>query len=503
MHLSPGMMVTTNVRLTRPLGEGAMGCVWVADHLTLKTEVAVKFISASLALEDPEIVERFTREASIAAQIKSPHVVQTFDQGVMSDGTPYIVMELLEGESLQDLLERQERLGLAPTAQIVLQVARALSKAHELGIVHRDIKPDNIFITYTDDGVFSKILDFGIAKQTQLPKMGGLTNPGVMVGTPEYMSPEQVLSAKDVDFRADIWALAVTAYYCLTGALPFTAEALGTLCVKLLDGKFTPPSELNSTLTSDFDAFFEKALAHAPEERHGGVRELANELLRLVRGVGAGIDDMESLSYVGSSLPGMQPTPSPGAVLQTEPLPAPQEAPTSPLPAQPVPTAPLPAELGGAQPAVTAHDEAARPGTFSGSSSSNRHQPTRSGGWRLAAVIGGAVAVLLVIGGVALLAGDDATKEAPQTGGDEAASTQAADEDDTAPEPPPSAELAPPPDVPDPEPMPTASASTAPAAEPSARPVASSAPELPPPPVTVPQPIPRPLPEPDLYPGLD
>lgn len=276
------MMVTANVRLERPLGEGAMGSVWVADHLTLKTKVAVKFISAQIAADDPAILARFTQEASVAAQIKSPHVVQTFDQGLMRDGTPYIVMELLDGESLQELLDRRGWLSLAEASEVITQVARALNRAHEVGVVHRDIKPDNIFVSPNDDGFFCKILDFGIAKQTALPEMGGLTNPGVMVGTPEYMSPEQVLSAKDVDYRADLWGLAVTMYYALTGELPFTAEALGTLCVKLLDGQFTPASELRPELPSHLDEWFSKAMAQDPADRFGGAREMAQVFVQIV-----------------------------------------------------------------------------------------------------------------------------------------------------------------------------------------------------------------------------
>ena len=132
-------MVSPNVRLTRPLGEGAMGCVWVADHLTLRTQVAVKFISAELAADNQEIVARFVQEATLAAQIKSPHVVQIFDLGVMNDGTPYMVMELLEGESLQSWLDRRGRLSVHEAATVVIHVSRALRRAHELGIVHRDI----------------------------------------------------------------------------------------------------------------------------------------------------------------------------------------------------------------------------------------------------------------------------------------------------------------------------------------------------------------------------
>ncbi|HHH12089.1 MAG TPA: serine/threonine protein kinase, partial [Sorangium sp.] len=140
-------MVNDNVRLIRPLGKGAMGDVWVAQHLTLRTEVAVKFITKELGNHHHEVNSRFEQEASMAAQIKSPYVVQTFDQGKMADGTPFIVMELLEGESLQALLDRVGPLQPALVVKVVAQMAKGMSKAHKLGIVHRDIKPDNVFIS--------------------------------------------------------------------------------------------------------------------------------------------------------------------------------------------------------------------------------------------------------------------------------------------------------------------------------------------------------------------
>ena len=306
MDVGAGTLVTENVRLKRPLGQGAMGTVWVADHLTLKTEVAVKLIAPELGRDKADILARFVQEASLAAKIKSPHVVQVFDQGVMGGDTPYIVMELLDGESLQDRLNRQRRLPIREVARIVTHVARALSKAHELDVVHRDIKPDNIFLTPADDGPFCKVLDFGIAKQTQLPGLGGITNPGAMVGTPEYMSPEQVLSAKDVDARADLWGLAVTAYHGLTGELPFTAEALGTLCVKLLDGRFKAPSEIWPDLSADIDRWMAKALAREPADRFASAKQLAATFAAIADG--SAIDETV-----------LQPLPPPSAATRTAP----------------------------------------------------------------------------------------------------------------------------------------------------------------------------------------
>jgi len=298
-----------------------MGSVWVADHLTLKTQVAVKFIAPDLAQGDPELLSRFEREASAAARIKSPHVVQTFDHGMMSDGTPFIVMELLEGQSLMELIEAHGALPIGLAAEVLIQVARGLSKAHGAGIVHRDIKPDNIFVTETEDGVFCKILDFGIAKQTELPKMGGLTHRGTMIGTPEYMSPEQVLSAKDVDHRADLWALAVTLYQCLTAELPFTAEALGELCVKLLDARFAPPSTLRGDLPPGLDDWFARALARQPEARYDSARAAAQAFVALV-GPDASIADHGSLNGLDATVP--------APIVRAPPQPAPTDVVTLP-----------------------------------------------------------------------------------------------------------------------------------------------------------------------------
>src|SRR5262249_36668765 len=150
-----------------------------------------------------------------------PHVVQILDHGVTTEGLPYIVMELLEGEELAQRIERLGRLTVRDTAIIVGQGSRALSKAHSLGIVHRDIEPENVFLTEIEGEVHVKVLDFGIAKKADA-SLGPLTSTGSSMGTPHFMSPEQIVSAKGVDGRSDLWSLGVVAYQCLTGALPFT-----------------------------------------------------------------------------------------------------------------------------------------------------------------------------------------------------------------------------------------------------------------------------------------
>jgi serine/threonine-protein kinase len=282
MELAPGTQVTESVRLVELLGQGGMGSVWVADHTELEMRVAVKFISTAAVQRQPALIERFKREARASAKIKSPHVVQVFDLGTTDDGTPYIVMELLEGESLAERLERDVVLGLRDTALIVAQVARVLGKAHSLGLIHRDIKPQNLFLESTEYELFVKVLDFGIAKQTELPSVKDLTATGAMVGTPEYLSPEQVRSSKDATKQADLWSLAVAAYRMLTGRMPFTGEHLGALCIGISTGVFPPPRQHRPDLPGEMDAWFAKAFALDHTQRFQSARELAESFVDIV-----------------------------------------------------------------------------------------------------------------------------------------------------------------------------------------------------------------------------
>lgn len=278
MTLAPGALVSDRLRLERLLGEGGMGCVWIAQHLTLGTRVAVKFVSAELAASHPEIAARFSREAAAAAKITSPHVVRTLDFGATPQGTPYLVMELLEGESLAERLEREQRVPPAEAATIVSHVANALSEAHRLGVVHRDIKPGNIFLTRAGRAVFAKVLDFGIARDVAATT-GAATQTGALLGTPQYMSPEQLMSAKGVDSRADLWALAVTAYEMLVGTPPFVGETMPKLIVSIHAGEFAPPSSGDRAPfvvdTAALDAFFARAFARDPARRFGDALDLA------------------------------------------------------------------------------------------------------------------------------------------------------------------------------------------------------------------------------------
>ncbi len=303
MQPSAGTLVNPRVRLVRPLEEGGMGTLWVAEHLTLEHEVAVKFIAADLVTDDDQARQRFQREAKAAAQIRSPHVVQILDQGLMEDGTPYIVMELLAGHTLGDWIELTGRLGMAEAASIVSQVARALSKAHQLGIVHRDIKPQNIFLVDDERAgevteQLVKVLDFGIARRGRIS--GGLTKPGVVIGTPEFICPDQVLDSKEPDAQTDLWSLSVVAYQALTGELPFFADTIAKLVGQLIRCEFTPPTELRPELPKAVDDFFVRVFERDPAKRLDSATGLASAFREALESA-PGAGDAESLADEQSS----------------------------------------------------------------------------------------------------------------------------------------------------------------------------------------------------------
>ncbi|MBI2395157.1 MAG: serine/threonine protein kinase [Deltaproteobacteria bacterium] len=280
--LQRGTRITPSLELVRPLGAGGMGTVWIARHHGLGSDVVVKFISPELA-KSTEAIARFQREASAAAEVRSPHVVQTLDHGLTTAGIPYIAMELLEGESLRQRLDRERRLPPTEVVTIVSHCAKALSRAHDRGVVHRDIKPDNIFLTDGGDGeVFAKVLDFGIAKSSDTSLVA--TTTGAMLGSPYYMSPEQVRGSRAVDARTDLWALGVTALEAITGRRPFEAETIGALAIAICHDPLPAPSKVAPTLPASFDAWFAKACARDPSDRFSNAKELSDALARALAG---------------------------------------------------------------------------------------------------------------------------------------------------------------------------------------------------------------------------
>ena len=278
--MSPGTVLAGKYRLVSMLGHGGMGSVWRAERLGWEAPVAVKLMH-SPELQDSNSLARFQREAHLAASLRSVHIVQVLDDGVdPATGSPFIVMELLEGESLAERLLRMRRLRPPVVAQIVSQIARALSRAHDAGLIHRDLKPDNVLIVRNDDEEVVKVLDFGIAKWMISPagtKHGPRTISGQMLGTPVYMSPEQFGSSAQIDHRADLWSLAVIACECLTGVRPFHGDTLVSLALQVCSGNPPAPSSLGP-VPDGFDAWFLRSVARDRDRRFPSARLMAEEL---------------------------------------------------------------------------------------------------------------------------------------------------------------------------------------------------------------------------------
>lgn len=364
MNLEAGRVLSDRYRLVRPLGQGSQGAVWIADHLALNTHVAVKLIDPDLAKRE-DARERFKREATAAAQLRSAHVVQIMDHGI-DEGQPFIVMELLEGEDLFERLDKRGRLSLRETSKIITQVCRALARAHAAGIIHRDLKPENVFLCNNDDEEIVKVLDFGVAKVTDPAKATmQKTGIGTLIGTPHYMSPEQVKGVSEVDARTDLWAIGVIAYQCVVGDLPFDSEGVGDLLIKISIGDPPIPSKVFPGASPVFDTWFAKACDRDRNKRFQSARELAEALARVVQSVpeamrGAPPPRPMSVrpppvsvgpSSVRGTKPGLSPSPqAPASVRRPPALPikaaAPAAAPAPPVAAPVVeaPRAPLPTE---------------------------------------------------------------------------------------------------------------------------------------------------------------
>ena len=273
----PNLVLAGRYRLDTRLGAGGMGAIWRAEHLILKAPVAVKLLERD-APPDEDTVARFLREAQAAAALRSPHVVQIIDYGV--DGRwPFIVMELLEGETLAQRIKRKRRLSNEETVRILAHVGRAMSKAHDAGIVHRDLKPENVFLVHNEDEEIAKVLDFGVAKvsSTALGAESTRTRTGSILGTPYYMSPEQAQGNKTVDHRSDLWALGVIAFECLTGTRPFYSDGLGDLVLAICVRDIPVPSAV-APVPIGFDTWFARAVARDIELRFQSAREMIDAL---------------------------------------------------------------------------------------------------------------------------------------------------------------------------------------------------------------------------------
>ena len=279
-ELRPGDVVAGKYRVEQVLGAGGMGMVLAARHLQLDQRVAIKMLLPH-SLRNPELVARFDQEARATVRIQSEHVVKVLDVG-QERGSPFMVMEYLEGSDLAGVLKKRGPLPLGDAVTYVLQACEALAEAHKQGIVHRDLKPANLFLTQRADGSpLVKVLDFGISKATLasgLGPQGGLTMDATVMGSPNYMSPEQLKNSKDVDVRADIWSLGLVLYELLTGAVAFQADTLAELHVAILQSFPGSLSQKRPDLPPEVEMVVLRCLQKDRNFRFASVAELAQAL---------------------------------------------------------------------------------------------------------------------------------------------------------------------------------------------------------------------------------
>jgi len=441
----PGELLDGKYRIERVLGVGGMGVVVEATHLHLGEQVAIKFLTGEAA-KDEERVARFTREAWAAAKIKSDHVARVSDVA-RSDDFVYLVMEFLEGGDL----EGAHKGGPMPVQQAVdylLQACEALAEAHKLGIVHRDLKPGNLFVTHRADGSpWIKVLDFGISKFT-----GGadsMTKTSTLMGSPLYMAPEQLTSAKHVDGRADIWALGVILFELITATSPFDGDTLPQVCTNVLSKPPRSIHEIVAQLPVDLDVVVKRALAKDPVQRYQSLAELAAalvpfgspaasasaEFVAKVLGAPAAIATssagVRAAGVTGTgehavaASGGVRGTGEPVAMAATEHGVAPTPAPSQP-------------GVDGAPAGLVAAPPSAAPqvGAVTAAPVSTSLGPSRRSAPLVAALVGGALVVVLVVVGIVLTSGEDQpTAETRPPAAIEAPAPDESDEPDEPDEP--------------------------------------------------------------------
>jgi serine/threonine protein kinase len=285
MQLAPGAIVGGKYRIDGFLGAGGMGVVLSATHLELNAPVAIKIVRDELA-QNEQIVSRLLFEARAAARMRSAHIVRVLDVARLDSGAPYIVMEQLQGWDLQTLLAERGVLSVREAIQHVLQACEGLAEAHGLGIVHRDLKPENLFLATTPEGAVLKILDFGISKDLGPAITSGhcstLTKDGSTVGSPYYMSPEQMRASPNLDARADIWSLGAILFELLTGKCPFEADTPARLCAKVMVEDAPSLRRFSERAPERLDAIVRRCLQKDPSARYQTVTDLADELRAFV-----------------------------------------------------------------------------------------------------------------------------------------------------------------------------------------------------------------------------
>ena len=279
--LSTGEIIDGKYRVIRLIGEGGMGAVYEAENVRIHRRVAIKVLHAGVA-ETGEAVQRFEREAQAAGRIGSEHIVEVLDLGNLASGDRYLVMEFMDGDSLNGRIKARGRLNPPDVYPIAYQLLSALQAAHSAGIIHRDLKPDNVFLLRSRGGQadFVKLLDFGISKFSQLSGDSGfsMTRTGAVMGTPYYMAPEQAKGAKELDHRVDLYAAGVILYEALTGEVPFNADTFNELLFKIVLEQPRPVEQLRPDIDPGFAGIVNKAMAREPSARFQSAQEFQQAL---------------------------------------------------------------------------------------------------------------------------------------------------------------------------------------------------------------------------------
>lgn len=275
LQITADSIIDQRFRLIKRIGVGGMGEVWRAEHLRLPSSVAIKFLYTHQM--DEEALQRFEREAHIMATLNHAHITRVTDFNTLSDGTPYIVLEYLEGEPLSDRLLRGA-LDQLSVKEIVMQVGSALNATHSKGIIHRDLKPDNIFLCRLDDGqnLHAKVLDFGVSKIKSKNSLHLTQDQRGFLGTPHYMSPEQAKGSNDVDHRADQFALAIICYEMLVGCKPFNGNTILEIAAQVIHNDPTPVHHLQPELSQNTSACLTQALAKNPIHRYSSCKSFVH-----------------------------------------------------------------------------------------------------------------------------------------------------------------------------------------------------------------------------------
>jgi hypothetical protein len=291
-----GAVIAGRYRVEHVLGIGGMGVVLAARHQQLGQPLALKLLHPRIA-QDPVAVARFLREAQAAVNIQSEHVARVLDVGALETGLPYMVLERLEGRDLEEIVQQHGPLPIAAATGYLLQACEAIAEAHQKGIIHRDLKPANLFLGQRPDGsALIKVLDFGIAKVDTQAESVRLTSTGAGMGSPQYMSPEQVRDAGKVDVRTDIWALGVTLHELLAGSAPFTGTTYSALCAQIIADEPIHLRARRGDAPEALEALILRCLEKRPERRFADVGELARALAPFAsRGAEISVERIEGL----------------------------------------------------------------------------------------------------------------------------------------------------------------------------------------------------------------